>query len=259
MTAILTFFIVHWMASVFAQTFYLHRYAAHSMFTMNKFWEKFFHIFTYVAQGSSFLDPWGYAVLHRMHHMYSDTPDDPHSPMQSSNVFTMMWKTKKIYSGFAHRKVQPDERVLRDYIPTWPLIDKLAQSWFVRIGFGTAYTLFYIKFVPEGQWGWYLLLPFHYLMGPIHGAIVNWGGHKYGYTNHDDTGDNSKNTLPVDFLTLGELFQNNHHHRGNDINFGYARWYEVDVAWQVIKVLKLLHIVKVRNREDVPELTEEAA
>jgi len=32
-------------------------------------------------------------------------------------------------------------------------------------------------------------------MGPIHGAIVNWAGHKYGYQNFDN-GDRSRNTLP---------------------------------------------------------------
>ncbi|MEL6842261.1 MAG: acyl-CoA desaturase, partial [Bacteroidota bacterium] len=30
--AILIFFLVHWYLSIFMQTFYLHRYAAHGMF-----------------------------------------------------------------------------------------------------------------------------------------------------------------------------------------------------------------------------------
>ena len=44
--AILIFFVAHYYLSLFTQTFYLHRYAAHKMFTMNKFWEKFFFLFT---------------------------------------------------------------------------------------------------------------------------------------------------------------------------------------------------------------------
>ena len=66
--AILFFFVAHYYLSLFTQTFYLHRYAAHKMFTMNKFWEKFFFLFTYICQGSSFLSPRAYALLHRMHH-----------------------------------------------------------------------------------------------------------------------------------------------------------------------------------------------
>ena len=71
--AILIFFVVHWYLSLFVQTFYLHRYAAHKMFTMNPFWEKAFYLLTYTAQGSSFLSPRAYAILHRMHHAFSDT------------------------------------------------------------------------------------------------------------------------------------------------------------------------------------------
>src|SRR5690242_19469500 len=74
---ILAFFVLHWQLSIFAQTFFLHRYCAHRMFTMSKGWERFFYLFTYISQGSSFLVPRGYAILHRMHHAYSDTPQDP--------------------------------------------------------------------------------------------------------------------------------------------------------------------------------------
>jgi stearoyl-CoA desaturase (Delta-9 desaturase) len=38
---ILIFFLAHWYLSLFSQTFFLHRYAAHQMFTMSKSWEKF--------------------------------------------------------------------------------------------------------------------------------------------------------------------------------------------------------------------------
>ena len=60
-------------------------------------------------------------------------------------------------------------------------------------------------------------------MGPLHGAIVNWCGHKYGYANFDNQ-DKSKNTTPVDFLMLGELFQNNHHKFPNSPNFA-KKWF----------------------------------
>ena len=78
--AILIFFLAHWYLSLFAQTFFLHRYAAHQMFTMNKFWEKVFYFLTWVFQGSSFLSPKAYGIMHRLHHAYADTENDPHSP-----------------------------------------------------------------------------------------------------------------------------------------------------------------------------------
>jgi stearoyl-CoA desaturase (delta-9 desaturase) len=87
----------------------------------------------------------------------------------------------------------------------------------------------------------FALLPVHYIMGPVHGAIVNWCGHKYGYKNFDN-GDHSKNTLVFDFLTAGELFQNNHHKFGMSPNFA-ARWFELDPTYQVMRVLDLVGII----------------
>ncbi len=243
MIPILTFFFLHWFGSIFVQTFFLHRYAAHAMFTMNRFWEKTFHLLTMILQGPSYLNPYGYAVLHRMHHSYSDTEEDPHF---ATNIATMMLKTKKIYDDYAYDRVEPKPEFTRDFIPRWKTVDHLGQKTWFRISFGALYAFFYMAFVPEGEWGWYLLLPIHWLMGPIHGAIVNWGGHKYGYVNHPKTKDESKNMLPIDFLTMGELYQNNHHGHPTSPNFAYRAW-EIDMCYQIMVVLNKLHIIQIRR------------
>jgi stearoyl-CoA desaturase (Delta-9 desaturase) len=248
--AILVFIVIHWYTSLFSQTFFLHRYSAHAMFKMNKFWERFFYLLTYVSQGSSYLTPKAYAILHRMHHAYSDTEKDPHSPHHASNVFTMMWKTKSIYNAVLKDPNTAEKRFLND-LAEWKLIDWLGDRWFSRIGWGVAYSVFYIYFVPAGMWYLYLLLPMHYLMGPIHGAIVNWAGHMYGYRNHS-SGDKSKNTLAVDFLMGGELFQNNHHRYPERPNFA-NRWWELDPTFPMIKVLQLFRIIKINKPEPALE------
>ncbi|HVD98295.1 MAG TPA: acyl-CoA desaturase [Cytophagaceae bacterium] len=243
MVAVLIFFCVHWYLSLFSQTFFLHRYSAHKMFDMNKFWEKFFYIFTWLTQGSSFLSPRAYAILHRMHHAYSDTEKDPHSPHFHSNVFTMMWKTKAIYNTFLDKNTKVEERFSKD-IPCWDFVEKLGDNWISRIAWGTGYAIFYIIFAD--YWWLYLLLPIHFLMGPVHGAIVNWFGHKLGYANFDNN-DKSKNTLVVDILMGGELFQNNHHKHADSPNFA-KKWYEFDPTYPVMKVLDWVHIIKIRTR-----------
>ena len=68
MLAIIIFFIAHWYLSLFAQSFFHHRYAAHRAFTMSPFWEKFFFVYSYVTQGSSYMSPRVYGILHRIHH-----------------------------------------------------------------------------------------------------------------------------------------------------------------------------------------------
>src|SRR5215470_8848394 len=100
--AIALFFVAHWQLSIFCQTFFLHRYGAHKQFTMSRRWEKFFHLLTFFSQGSSYLNPRGYAILHRMHHAFSDGPKDPHSPENHPGLFSMMWATKTTYEGFAY-------------------------------------------------------------------------------------------------------------------------------------------------------------
>lgn len=239
---ILIFFVAHWYLSLFSQTFFLHRYGAHKMFTMNPFWEKFFYLFLYITQGSSYLTPRAYAVLHRMHHAYSDTEKDPHSPHHTKNLLTMMWQTKNTYNDVLRYRADVEEKFSKD-LPEWKLIDKLGDTWGSRAGWGLAYIGFYVIFADF--WWMYLLLPIHFLMGPVHGAIVNWSGHKYGYSNFDNH-DKSKNSLIIDFLMGGELFQNNHHKYASRANFA-MKWFELDPTYPIIKVLNAFRIVRLVN------------
>lgn len=237
---ILIFLVLHWYLSLFAQTFFHHRYGAHKMFTMNPFWEKFFFVFTWFTQGSSYLNPRAYAIMHRMHHAYSDTEKDPHSPLFFRDAFQMIWHTKDYYAALVHNTVQPEPRFDKN-IPSWPAMEKIAESNISRYLFAAGYILFYVFFAT--QWWMWLFLPLHFFMGPIQGAIVNWAGHKYGYTNYHD-GDHSKNTLFLDLFLLGELFQNNHHHFAARPNFA-TRWWEFDPVYPVIWLLDLFRIVRI--------------
>lgn len=239
---ILYFFLAHWFVSLFCQTFFLHRYASHKMFKMNPFWEKFFYLLTFISQGSSFLNPRAYAIIHRMHHAFSDTEKDPHSPHFIKDVYGLMMKTKNIYLDYRKYKVEPEPQFVDRY-PSWPFLDRFADAWPTRILFMLLYTAFYVEFATS--WWMFLLLPIHFVMGPLHGAIVNWCGHKYGYSNHDN-GDHSKNSLPWDILMMGELFQNNHHKKPNGPNFA-SKWYEVDPTYPMMKVLHWLRIIRIRK------------
>jgi len=240
--AILIFFLLHWYLSLFTQTFFHHRYAAHKMFTMSRFWEKVFFIFSLIFQGSSYLSPNTYGVLHRMHHAFSDTEKDPHSPKYDDNLFAMMWRTKTIYNDISYKRMDVEERFTKD-LPEWLAFEKIADFWPTRVAFGLFYIAFYMYFATA--WWMYLLLPVHFFMGPFHGSVINWFAHTIGYRNFD-LDDTSKNFLPLDFLMLGESYHNNHHKFSGRPNFGY-RWFELDPVYPFIRLFNLIGIIKLRQ------------
>lgn len=246
---IIVFFFLHWYLSLFTQTFFHHRYAAHRMFTMSRFSEKVFFILSGIFQGSSYLSPYAYGALHRMHHAFADTEKDPHSPLYSKNLFDMMLKTKVIYSNIAKEKVEIEDRFKKE-LPKWKEADTFFDRWPVRLFWAAFYIGFYIAFAD--YWWMYLLLPVHFIMGPVHGAIINWFAHKIGYTNFK-VSDTSKNLFPIDLFMLGEGFHNNHHKHGGRANFGF-KWYEFDPVYPVIRGLHALRVIKLRAAMEKPQV-----
>jgi stearoyl-CoA desaturase (delta-9 desaturase) len=248
---ILVFFVAHWFLSLFTQTFFLHRYASHRAFTMSKPWERFFFIFSFFTQGSSYLSPRAYAIMHRMHHAYTDTDKDPHSPKQASNAFLLMWKTRKIYSDIYLEKAPIESRFLKN-LPDWRLVDRLGDAWFVRTAWVVFYVLFYMHFATS-PW-LYILLPFQIVMGPLHGVIINWYAHKYGSVNYQ-VNNTSRNMSPLGLVMMGENFHNNHHKFPSSINFG-VKWYEIDPVYPIIRVFNWLRIIKVNPNGSKRVVTE---
>lgn len=240
---LLTFFVLHWQVSVFFQSFFQHRYGAHRMFSMSHRWERIFHLCTYIAQGSSYLKPNAYAILHRTHHAYADAPGDPHSPKVHGSLLRMTLMTKRNFEDISQRGLIHEPRFAGN-APEWPALDRWGTSRVSGLLWAGAYTAVYLCFATA--WWHYALLPLHFVMGPLHGSIVNWFGHWAGYRNFD-TDDCSRNSLAVDVLTCGELYQNNHHRFPSDPNFA-KRWFELDLTYPAIRLFDRLGIIKLRER-----------
>jgi stearoyl-CoA desaturase (delta-9 desaturase) len=239
---LLVFFVLHWQISVFFQSFFLHRYGAHRMFTMSRGWERVFHLCTYLAQGPSYLRPEAYAILHRTHHAYSDAPGDPHSPRLHQGLLQMMLATKRNFEDISQRGWIKEPRFAGN-VPVWKSLDTWGASRVSAMLWIGAYSAFYASFATA--WWQYALLPLHFLMGPMHGTIVNWFGHWSGYRNFE-TDDCSRNTLVVDVLTCGELYQNNHHRFPGDANFA-KRWFELDLTYPAIRLFHWLGMIQLRK------------
>lgn len=238
---IIIFVLILWYGGLFFQSFFLHRYAAHQVFTMSKFTERITFILTWIFQGSSYLSAYGYGIMHRMHHAYTDTEKDPHSPSFDDNLFAMMWKTKTIYQDINDQKIEVDQKFTKN-VPQWKSFDAFASSRFSRLLWITFYVLFFAYFT-TALWQW-ILLPVALLMAPIHGVIINWFGHIYGYVNFKMK-NTSKNLFHFDFLMMGEGYHNNHHKHATSANFG-VKWHEIDITYLIIRVLDFFKIIKLK-------------
>lgn len=242
---IIGLFVFHWYASLFFQSLFNHRYAAHQMFRMSPAWEKAFYIGSWLTNGSSYLSAYVYGALHRLHHAYADTELDPHSPKYDKNIFAMMLRTRTEYLDIERNRKTIDPKFLKN-LPIWPSFDHFASHLATRIAWGLVYVGVY-ALLANAWWQW-LFLPMTLVIGPLHGAVINWFAHKVGYTNFV-VNDTSKNFLPVDFLMWGESYHNNHHKNGSNPNFGH-RWFEFDPMWPVIKFLNWLGVIQLRQKAE---------
>jgi len=213
---------------------------------MSKGWERFFFVIAYITQGSSYMSPRAYAIMHRLHHAYTDTEKDPHSPSYSKNIFSMMWRTRSIYQDIVHGRMELESRFTKN-VPEWPAFDRFANGAVSRIGWVLLYLAFFIYFA-HSPW-LYLLLPIVVSMGAFHGAVINWFAHKYGYINFK-LKNTSMNLFFIDFLMLGESYHNNHHKYPSSINFG-TRWFEIDPMYPVIRLFARLKVIEICKQEAV--------
>ncbi|MXV49763.1 acyl-CoA desaturase [Pedobacter sp. HMF7647] len=239
---LLTFIVCHWYASLFFQSFFHHRYAAHGLFTMSKAWEKAFHICCFVTQGSSYISAKTYGLMHRLHHAHTDTEHDPHSPHYTTNVFMLLWKTRNSYNDIYVGRTDIEQKYYKD-LPEWDTFDKLVHNWQSRVLWAVVYVAIYVALAT--QWWMYLFLPLSLAMGALQGLAVNWWAHKFGYENFD-TGNTSKNILPIDLLFVGEAYHNNHHKYPARAN-NAIRWFEFDATYFIIKIMNYLGVVKLKR------------
>lgn len=191
-------------------------------------------------------DPKTWVVMHRLHHKHSDTPNDPHSPVNVGLRGIMQAQ----YEGYVRT-----ERALLAQDPSYAELGRdLGMSWPARSGH------WYLPHVAQIATGAVVGLAFGWWIGIalvaglmshiVQGAIINYFGHARGGRNFD-LDDNSRNNHPAAWLVLGEGFQNNHHRYPSSARFSY-RWTEIDLGFLVCRVLERLQVLRVVERTLMP-------
>jgi len=244
--AILIFIIIHWYCSLFFQSVFHHRYAAHAMFTMSRTWERVFYVGCFITQGSSYISAYTYGLMHRLHHSHTDLPEDPHSPTNTPNMFVMMWETRNSYNNIHLGKTDVDDKYKKG-LPEWKAFDKFAHNWITRIAWVAVYVGIYVLLATA--WWQYLFLPLTLAIGSFQGVAINWWAHKFGYENFE-MDNTSKNILPVDIIFFGEAYHNNHHKYPSSPNTA-VKWFEWDMGYQAMRLLHKAGVINIkRNNGD---------
>lgn len=235
------FFAIHWYTSLFFQSVFHHRYAAHNMFSMSRNWEKAFYIGSFITQGSSYISAYAYGLMHRLHHAHTDQPEDPHSPHNEPNPFLMMWVTRNSYFNI-HIGQTPVPDKFKKNLPEWEAFDRIAHSVVARLVWILIYVAIY-SFLVTAWWQW-LFLPVTIVMGSFQGVVVNWWAHKFGYENYK-VNNTSKNIIPIDLVFWGEAYHNNHHKHPQRPN-NASKWFEWDMGYQSMRLMHYFKIIKMK-------------
>ncbi len=187
-----------------------------------------------------------WVAIHRKHHAKCETADDPHSPA-FKGILSVLLRGADLYRNEAY-----NEATLEDYGRGTPG-DALEQRLYSRhpsIGIAVLLVLEYVLlgFFGIALWALQMMwIPF------FAAGVVNGIGHFGGYRNFA-TDDDSTNFCNVGVLIGGEEMHNNHHAFPSSAKFS-IKWWEFDVGWLYIRVLRALGLARVLRLAPMPKRT----
>jgi len=216
-----------------------HRYFSHRSFKTSR---PFQFLLGFLGASSAQMGPLWWVAHHRNHHAKSDTEDDVHSPtLQGIWWAHVGWLMSKRYAAVGYGRVRdlikyPEIRLLDKYHLIAPLT--LAISIYLLGAYlGANYPTLNTSGPQLLAWGFFLSTVLVY-----HGTFsINSLAHLIG-TKRYDTGDNSRNSLLLSIVTLGEGWHNNHHRFPSSERQGFY-WWEFDPTHYVLKILSYFGLV----------------
>ncbi|WP_419167766.1 acyl-CoA desaturase [Candidatus Palauibacter sp.] len=221
-------------------TLYLHRSATHGGVVFHPVVEHMMRFWCWLTTGIVTKE---WVAIHRKHHAYADREGDPHSP-------TLEGLANIAFGGlFFYQKAAKDEALLEKYGKGTP-DDWIERNVYTRrrglgIRIVLVLNLFLFGIIP-GLIVWTCMV----FWMPLTGNIINGLGHALGYRTFG-TRDDSHNLYPWGIWILGEELHNNHHADPRSAKFK-AHWWEFDIGWFYIRILKLLGLANVLYARTAP-------
>ena len=222
--------ITWWSAGSWGVGLGYHRLLTHGGFKTPRWLERFLATCGTLALQSG---PIAWVTTHRVHHAFTETDKDPHSPRNGTYWAHIGW----IFRGTA--QMQPDS-VVKRYSPDLlrdPYLVALEKFYFVT-PIVVAAVLFLIGGWQMVVWGIFLRT----VVGWHSTWLVNSATHLWGEKRFETT-DDSRNNGWIAALTFGEGWHNNHHAYPRSARHGLTTR-EFDVNWQQIRLLEKLGLIK---------------
>lgn len=223
---------LHWVTCSIGICLAYHRYLSHRSFKMSKPAE-FGTLLCGVLSGEG--TPLMWAATHRMHHQLSDHDGDPHSPLDGKWWSHMMWV-------FVRHDPKYQEMLYKRYaseLMERPLIQFFERTFGMWL-MGSGAALFGLGWALGGLTGAIGMLVWGLCVrqtAAYHTTwLINSATHIWGYRNYE-TRDQSRNIWWVALLAYGEGWHNNHHAHPTLAPAGH-RWWEADITWWSIKLLR---------------------
>ncbi len=220
-----------------------HRLLTHRSFKVPKWFER---SLVTLALCSAQETPAKWVAWHRMHHQYSDEPDDPHTPTVSFFWAHVNWLVHDSKSKLQTYNLY--ERYARDILkdPYYRWVEKLPlPAGFFFLCHAAVFAL--ASFTAGGfLFGWGMpalqfmlsIMVWGVILRTVYVWHITWSvnslSHIFGYRNHE-TRDDSRNNWFVTLLTAGEGWHNNHHADPTSATVQH-RWWEIDLNYYVIKI-----------------------
>ena len=218
-------------------TLYLHRSQAHRAVQFHPILEHCMRFWLWLTTGMV-TKQW--VAIHRKHHQRSDQEGDPHSP-QIFGIWRVLFKGWILYHD-ASKDTAMVEKLGVGTPNDW--IERQLYTPHSRLGILLMLVIDLVLFGPIGLVVWSIQM----IWIPLWAAgVINGLSHWWGYRN-TDTKDTSRNLVPWGIWIGGEELHNNHHSDGANAKFR-QRWFEIDIGWIYIRVLKLLGLAKLRSSQ----------
>jgi stearoyl-CoA desaturase (Delta-9 desaturase) len=212
-------------AAVFATTVYLHRVLAHRSLTVRPRVAMVFRAVVWITTG---IVPRAWVAVHRRHHAFSDTPQDPHSP-----VVLGFWAVQ-----LGNVKLYRD--TIRDGVTVTKYSRDLPPDRWDRMLFDHA-----LAGLAIGIGLLIVVLGIHTVAYLGISAAVNAVGHTFGKRPYENLATNNQ---WLAWISGGEGLHNNHHAAPTSARFALARG-QIDPGWWLIRLLLRTRQAELRHEE----------